>query len=301
MNFQHLMTFCTVLKEKSMTAAAQKLFLTQPAVSQQIRHLEEELAVDLLVRGVRQVKPTAEGQLLFEYSQKIIHLVDQAKIAIQTVGAEVKGVLRVGTLNSIGLHLINPVFELFLKSNSSVRLQLRYGEGADVLGLLERDEVDLAILPDAVTEYGGDPSDCERQEVFEEEIWLVASAKERDLPRTVKFSELNRFPVVMLSREYPGFENVLAKEMKKAGETLRPVFETSNVGTLKRAIEAGLGWGFLPAHSVKKQLDSNRLQRVMIQGFDYKVKLVCYLPYEKRNTKNTEIFLNALQKLVVRN
>lgn len=62
MNLQQLTTFCTVLSEGSMTAAADKLFLTQPAVSQQIRNLEEELAVDLLVRGVRQVKPTLKGK-----------------------------------------------------------------------------------------------------------------------------------------------------------------------------------------------------------------------------------------------
>ena len=63
MNLQQLTTFCKVLSEGSMTAAAEKLFLTQPAVSQQIRALEDEMGVSLLVRGVRQVKPTMQGQL----------------------------------------------------------------------------------------------------------------------------------------------------------------------------------------------------------------------------------------------
>ena len=61
MNLQQLTTFCTVLSEGSMTAAADKLFLTQPAVSQQIRNLEEELGVNLLERGVRKVKATLQG------------------------------------------------------------------------------------------------------------------------------------------------------------------------------------------------------------------------------------------------
>ena len=61
MNFQQLTTFCTVLSEGSMTAAAEKLYLTQPAVSQQIRNLEDELSVELLVRGSRQAKATAQG------------------------------------------------------------------------------------------------------------------------------------------------------------------------------------------------------------------------------------------------
>src|SRR6185312_17465955 len=121
-NLQQLTTFCTVLSEGSMTAAAEKLFLTQPAVSQQIRNLEEEMRVDLLVRGVRQVKPTLQGQLLYDYAKRILHLTQQAEVAIQTISQEMVGDLRLGTLNSIGLYLISPIVGLFLKHNSKLRL-----------------------------------------------------------------------------------------------------------------------------------------------------------------------------------
>ncbi len=71
LNLQQLSTFVTVISEGSMTAAADKLFLTQPAVSQQIRNLEEELGVDLLVRGVRQIKSTPQGEVLYEHAKRI--------------------------------------------------------------------------------------------------------------------------------------------------------------------------------------------------------------------------------------
>ena len=154
MNLQQLTTFCMVLSEKSMTAAAQKLFLTQPAVSQQIRQMEEELGVELLVRGVRQIAPTPAGGVLQDYAKRILGLVQQAEIAVQTVGTEVKGPFRFGTLNSLGLHLISPIFGLFLKNNQEVSLKLRYGEGAEVLDLLEKGELDMVFLPDARKEYG---------------------------------------------------------------------------------------------------------------------------------------------------
>ena len=99
MNHQQLTTFCTVLGEGSMTAAADKLFLTQPAVSQQIRNLEEDLGVNLLERGVRKVKPTLQGQLLFDYARKILHLTQQAEVAIQTMSQELSGNLRIATQN----------------------------------------------------------------------------------------------------------------------------------------------------------------------------------------------------------
>ena len=79
LNLYQLTTFVTVISEGSMTAAADKLFLTQPAVSQQIRNLEEELGVELLVRGVRQIKATPQGEILYEHSRKILHHVQQER------------------------------------------------------------------------------------------------------------------------------------------------------------------------------------------------------------------------------
>ena len=84
-NLYQLTTFVTVISEGSMTAAADKLFLTQPAVSQQIRNLEEDLGVELLTRGVRQIKPTPQGEVLFEHAKKILQLVQQAEIAIKSL------------------------------------------------------------------------------------------------------------------------------------------------------------------------------------------------------------------------
>lgn len=296
MNFQHLKTFCTVLIEKSMTAASQKLFLTQPAVSQQIRNLEEELGVDLLVRGVRHIKPTSQGQLLFEYSQKIIHLTEQAKLAIQTMGAEVSGPLRVGTLNSLGLHLMGPVFSIFLKNNGNVRLQLKYGSGSELITALENGQIDVAILPNSGIEFGTEPNDCEKELIFQDEMWLVASTRDKNIPRSIFLKDFVSRPVIQLAGEYPGFENHIQKEVKKQGNTFRPVFESSNVGTLKRAIEADLGWGFLPGHSIKKQVSSGRLQRIEVKDLQYNVDLYCYFQKGQKIAKTTEVFLRILKQ-----
>jgi DNA-binding transcriptional LysR family regulator len=277
-----------------MTAASHKLYLTQPAVSLQIRSLEEELGVELLVRGARQVKPTPQGQLLYDYAKKIISLVDQTQIAIQTMGAEISGPLRVGTLNSIGLHLMGQVFELFIRNNKNVRVELRYASGRDLLEKLERQEIELAILPDSEVEFGTDPKDCDKETVFRDEIILVASTKESDIPKAIKLAEYVDYPIGHLSQEYPGFEHLLLKELKKRGRTLRPVFETSNVGSLKRVIESGVGWGFLPAHSVTKQLRTGRLQKIDVEDLKYSVDMVCYRSLGAKNSKSAEVFLKAL-------
>lgn len=296
MNLQQLTTFIAVLNEKSMTAAAQKLFLTQSAVSQQIRQLEDELGIELLVRGVRQVTPTPAGEVLLDYAKRIQFLVQQAELAVQTVGAEVKGPLRIGTLNSIGLHLISPIFGLFLKNNQDVALKLRYGGGSQILDWLSSGEADLAVLPEVKKEYGASTSSYEARFVARDEMWLAVSPKEYQSAATkISIKDLTSKPIAWLGSEYPGFENALTKEMKRAGLHLRPVFESSNVGTVKRVIESGVGWGFLPAHSIRKQVRTGRLKRIEIEDFEYSVDMICYFPKNLKSLKALDVFLKVLQ------
>lgn len=279
-----------------MTAAAGKLFLTQPAVSQQIHSLEEELGCELLVRGVRQVKPTSQGLFLYEYSRKILNLVEQTKIGIQTMGAEVAGPLRVATVNSIGLHVIGPVFSLFLKSNNKVSIKLRYLNGPEIISLLESGEADIAVLPDSLKEYGKDPEDCKKQLLFEDEMWLMCSGQDDSTPKSTTLKDLGKKPFVLLHEEYPGFENTFAKELKKTNSSLNVAFECSNTGTLKRMIETGMGWGFLPAHSVRKQIQTGRLKRVDVSDFQYKMDVYCYRP-SSREIQVSDLFIKALRQL----
>jgi len=296
MNLTQLQTFSAVLQEKSMTAAAQKLFLTQSAVSQQIRQLEDELGVELLIRGVRQVAPTPSGHVLADYAKKILYLVHQAELAVQTVSAEVKGPLRIGTLSSIGLQLISPMFGLFLKNNSEVSVKLRYGDGATLLNLLNEGELDVAIVPDAGREFGGiSSSNYETKPVIDDEMWLVSNFASGQPERIESIADVVSRPVVWLTEEYPGFEHYALREFKKHGVIMRSIFESSNVGTIKRVVESGTGWGFLPAHSVRKQVRTGRLKRVEIHNFSYPISLKCYYPKNLKSAKILEVFLKSLQ------
>ena len=276
-----------------MTAAARKLFLTQPAISQQIKLLEEYIGAPLLVRGVRRVKPTPQGEILYNYSQRILKLSSQAELAIQTVGIGLSGPLRVGTLNSIGLHLLGPVCSIFLKGNSKVRLLLKYESGASLLKMLEKNEIDLLVLPDANEEFGIEPRDTEKFLLTKTEIVFVTSGKDVT-PTTIDLKDINDRPLVMISGQYPGFESFLAKELKKVGIIAKPIFESSNVDTLERMIETGVGWGFLPLHSVQKYIENYRLKRINIRGFEYSMKLVCYRSKTKANDPTTELFIKVL-------
>lgn len=296
MNLQQLLTFSTVIAEGSMTAAAERLYLTQPAISQQIRNLEEELGVNLLVRGTRQAKPTMQGQMLYEYAKKIIALTQQAQMAITSVGEGVKGSLRVGTLNSLGMYLISPVVGSFLKHNSKLHIKLVYEDGPEILRLLQEGELDIAILPEVSQEYGVEAAGVDEKPLIKDEIWLVASGKEVGTPTSISIAELGSRPVVRFTEKYSGFERDLNAILQKHKVKFNPVFESNNVGTMKRVIESGLGWGFLPAHSIRKQVRTGRMIQVEVEDFKHIVPVVFYARKGEAVAPLAEIFYRALKQ-----
>ena len=301
MNLQQLATFCTVLAEGSMTAAAEKLHLTQPAVSQQIRNLEEEMGVELLVRGVRQVRATLQGQILFDYAKKILHLTQQAQVAIQTMSQEVSGHLRVGTLNSLGLYLVSPIIGMFLKHNSRLRIKLSYGSGEKVISEMRSSAIDVAILPEMKSEYGVEFADFEKRLLFKEEMWLAGSGRDTTLPATVEFKQFTSRPVISFTDHYPGFKLLLERKLTETRQTIAPVFESENVGTIKRAVESGLGWGFLPAHAIRKQVRAGRIAQVLVDDLRYQVNVNLYYRKDAKTEQMYETFFQALHQQALGN
>lgn len=296
LNLSQLQTFVTVMSEGSMTAAADKLYLTQPAVSQQIRNLEEELGVDLLVRGVRVIKATAQGEVLFEHAKRILLQVQQAEVAVKSMGSELKGSVRIGTLNSIGLQIMSPVLSRLLRFNPQLHLKVDYERGEELVRKFQQKEIDVIILPETLKEFGVDLGLVERKVLLKEEMWLVGTGKDTNVPLQIDDKDLSKFPYVQFSGEYPGFQRNFRMRLQELGLKLNVVFESANVGTLKRVIETGLGWGFLPAHSVKKQIRSGRLVRTHLKSFHYDVDLIYYYRADSENKALVETLYHAMSQ-----
>lgn len=294
-NLQHLVTFCTVLTEGSMTAAGNKLSLTQPAVSQQIKSLEQQLGVTLLERGSKMVKPTIQAQLLFDYAKQILNLSHQARTAMETIGGSISGEFRIATINSLGLYLVSPIIGMLLRNNPKLKINLMYGSYKQVVNSMRNNDVDISILPDLRAEAGFELSQFHPQFLVEDDIWLVGSGKESVAKASIEVEELSARPMVVFSDLYPQFEARLNKKLKEVQSKLNPVFTSDNVGTLKKVIESNMGWGFLPSHSIKKQVRARRLNHILVKSLDYSTKLYMYHAVDNPNQDALKVFYLALK------
>ena len=106
----------------------------------------------------------------------------------------------------------------------------------------------------------------------------------------MKLDEIKKIPYVHFSNEFPEFDQILKE---KVG-TLQSVFESSNVGTLKRVIEAGLGIGFLPSHSIRKQVRGGRLNHIRVSDFDYKMDFMYYFKPSESAAEAAQILFQAI-------
>lgn len=290
LNLSQLQTFVTVASEGSMTAAADKLFLTQPAVSQQMKNMEDDLGVELIVRGSKQIKMTAQGEILYEHAKKILSLAQLAEVSIKSIGAQLRGELRIGTLNTIGLHLMSPVVSRLLKFNPDFKIKVDYAKGEALLAAYKKGELDVIVLPEIEANYQTQLPESKSQVLFQEEMWLVGSGKDEFYPMNISINEIKKIPYVHFSGEFPDFDSKLSAVTGK----LQSVFESANVGTLKRVIEYGLGVGFLPSHSIKKQVRGGRLNRIKVNDFDYKMSFHYYYKPALASSETAQILFQAL-------
>ena len=291
MDFQYLQTFCSVVSEGSMTLAASKLKITQPAVSQQIRHLEKEFGVKLLVRDSRKIQTTIQGQLLFQTANKILNQMGNLKHSIQAISLDLSGEdIRLSTINSIGMNLVSPVIANFLKLSQQMTVSLLYGTGEAVIQKMKNQEVDLVVMPDLKQEYGRSFPSYRKVFLLKEPLYFVGSGKVQSLPKSIQFKDLSNFRLIQVEDHFPRFENTLHNQFRELKKPVNIAFRSDNVGTVKRVIESGLGCGFLPAHSIRKQLRLGRLKVIDIADFSYQMNLNFYFKvYGGRKDKIMEV------------
>jgi DNA-binding transcriptional LysR family regulator len=234
-----------------------------------------------------------QGEVLFEQAKKVLALAQQAEIAVKTMGKDVRGHIGLGTLNSIGVQLITPIIGRLLKFNPKLSVKILY-EDLDLLlkGFLNS-ELDAVIIPEIDPEVYRDIP-LEKKFLMREELWLVASGKMIDVPKQISIHQLRDFPVILFSRELPAFEAKLKETLQRF--SIEPVCESSNVGTLKRIVESGLGWGFLPASSIRKQIKAGRMVQVQVKDFNYAVDFYYYYKTVSEKKALLDVFFQALEQ-----
>lgn len=253
MNLRQLMYFQRVIEAGNMTAAAEQLHLAQPALGAQIRQLEKELNVALILRHSRGVSPTEAGRLLYERAKKILREVEDVRAEVQSLGAGKKDSIVLGLSPSIMLLIGAEVLLEAKREMPGVFLSLSEERSNVLADALERDQLDVILAYNI-----GGRAGFERQAILEEDFVFVTSPENAPNAPTVSLAEALEAELV-IGGERGLIRSIVEAEAQRLSLKLRVAFEVHSINSMKSLIARGVGASVMPYSLAAEELRAGKL------------------------------------------
>jgi DNA-binding transcriptional LysR family regulator len=245
LNLDQLATFIHVADLGSFTAAADKVGLTQPAVSLQLKLLEQRLGVRLIERVGRRARPTVAGLDLLTYARRMIKESIAAEEAMTPHRGGSIGRVRIGSGATASIHLLPLAIAKAMKRMPGLEITVRIGNVAEIVRDLEANLLDLAVV--ALPAHG---RPFEIEPFYEEEMLAVAH-RDSDMPTNGPDAAfLCEKPLLLY--EGGNTRRCIDDWMMASGLQAKPTMEFGSVEVIKELVAAGLGWSILPELALKR-------------------------------------------------
>jgi DNA-binding transcriptional LysR family regulator len=266
MDTKQLAAFCAVVERKSFSEAAERLGVTQPAVSQQIRSLEERVGQQLLDRSGRRVEPTEAGNRLYRSAQRLLALERQLfeEIAGEAEGP-LRGQLAIGASTGPGGTVVPVLLCEFADANPEVTIDLTISDTQTIVDLVARRELELGVV-------GATPRNrsVAYEPFFRDEVVLVCPPGHRFAGKTLSLEDLRGEQLIVM-QEGAGVRQVIEDELREAGTRLRDLDVRLELGlqeSVKSAVEAGHGVTFISRTAVEPELAAGTLAEASVRGLE---------------------------------
>ncbi len=289
MDTRQLAAFCEVVERRSFSQAAERLGVTQPAVSLQVRALEERLGRRLLDRSGRRVEPTEAGLRLYRSAQRLLQL--EAQILEELAdeeGAPLHGELAIGASTGPGAHMVPLLLCEFASLHPEVRVALSVSDTQTVIDRVADRELELGVVG-ALRRHRA----LRFEPLVRDEIVLAVPAGHRFAGREVAFGELREERLIAM-QEGAGVRQVVEAELRRAGLRLRDLEPSLELGlqeSVKTAVAAGYGVAFISRTAVEGELAAGTLAVARVVGLEPARQIYVVRAASRVPTRAAEAFL----------
>jgi DNA-binding transcriptional LysR family regulator len=266
MDTRQLAAFCAVVERKSFSQAAERLGVTQPAVSLQIRSLEQRLGRQLLDRSGRRVEPTEAGRRLYASAQRVLaaeeHLLED--LDADDEGA-ITGTLELGASTGPGGTVVPLLLCEFQEQHPDVRVRLTVSDTQTVVDRVAERELELGIVGAGRRHRG-----VAFEPFFSDEVVLACAADHRFAGKTISLDDLKGERLIVM-QEGAGVRQVIEDELRKAGMRLRDLDVRLELGlqeSVRSAVLAGHGIAFISRLAIETDLAAGRIATARVRGLD---------------------------------
>ena len=266
MDTRQLAAFCAVVERRSFSQAAERLGVTQPAVSLQVRALEKRLGTQLLDRSGRRVEPTEAGLRLYRGAQRLLTLEGQILDEIAGEGeGELSGELQIGASTGPAAIVVPLLLCEFQREHPGVRIALTVADTQAVVERVAARELELGIVGAARRHRA-----VAFEPFFDDEVILACPPGHAFAGRTVSLEELRGESLIVM-QEGAGVRQIVEDELRSVGTRLRDLDVRLELGlqeSVRSAVQAGYGVTFISRSAVEPELAAGSLTAAKVEGLD---------------------------------
>jgi LysR family nitrogen assimilation transcriptional regulator len=290
---KQLRAIVTVAEVGSVTRAAELLHLVQPAVTRQIRTLEQELGVPLFERTGQGMRPTEAGVIMVDRARRALNELERARAEVQPALGKVTGIVTVGLLESTSDLLAEPLVTAVARDHPGVLLRLMTAYSGHLQQWLDEGDLDLALL------YNLDSTpSLNARPLVRERLWAVAppsAGLRADVP--VPFTEAARHPLVMPSSGH-ALRSLIDAAAARAGVDLDVAVQTNSMRVQMRLVLAGHGWTVLPGVGITDEVAHGAVTAAPLTEPDVRRSIVLATPRFGRTPPAVEAVAGELVRQV---
>lgn len=246
-NFELYKVFYYVATKKSFSSAANKLFISQSAVSQAIRQLEQKLDCALFFRNTKKVKLTQEGQALYTYIEQAFNFIKSGEKRLEDMNSLVSGEIRIGASDTICKHYLMPYFKSFNEKYPGIKIKVTNRTSTKCIELLKNGSVDFSVVNIPLhNEY----PQLEFKKTSDVTDIFIAGDNYAELNnKELYLKDLEKLPLLVLEK------NTITRDyfdamLKDCGVEINPEFELGSIDVMIDMARIGLGIAFVPDFSI---------------------------------------------------
>jgi DNA-binding transcriptional LysR family regulator len=266
MDTRQLAAFVAVVERRSFSQAAERLGVTQPAVSLQVRALEKRLGTQLLDRSGRRVEPTEAGLRLYRGAQRLLSLEEQLLDELAGEGeGELGGELQIGASTGPAAIVVPLLLCEFQRAHPGVKISLTVSDTQSVVERVAARELELGIVGAARRHRS-----VRFEPFFDDEVILACPPGHPFAGRTVSLDELRGENVIVM-QEGAGVRQIVEDELRALGKRLRDLDVHLELGlqeSVRSAVQAGYGVAFISRSAVEPELAAGALTSAKVEGLD---------------------------------
>jgi len=249
---RRLHVFHTVARLMSFTKAAEALHMTQPAVTFQVRQLEEQFNTRLFDRGRNQISLTAVGARVFEYADRIFALYAEMEQGVRELTGDISGALTIGASTTIAEYMLPTLLGDFKQRYPEIAIHLKVSNSEGIVSLVERNAIDLGVVESPVSNRYLVVEACKQDEL----VAIVPPGHDLARSGRAPYRQLLEYPFIC-REEGSGTREVIndyLDGMQGATGALKMAMELGSPEAVKGAVEAGMGVSIVSKATVQKEL-----------------------------------------------